>query len=332
MKEFNSKSYFDLTEHNAMQFIIFAVVGIVSFLVFFQISLPFQLDFFEQFLLGDVHYSGDPIPYSFTTSDISNQPNLYFSWAVDFDVKSSSPTRYWYNPMLSVSLIIFLIAALITTIVSSVLPRKFGYIRQKIERETVNLINKFSMRKFGCIGENEQQAIISTLQDAKLEGLHEFAKEIDATIEDVQVLKNALRWLRSSFFYRLFNFNKGLKLYLRFHITIKYSNFILGLVYIGASILILTIGLRGIKFIPPTQPSYILFSLCVEFSILLIFASTTMYQRQDDENEHEEGSSPNPDTPLTQKYHNIGQDYGPAREVEQLLKMFIKSNPHQDIK
>lgn len=324
-KNLNQKTYFDLTEHNKMQVIVFAIITISLFVSALLFSLPMQRNFFEKFLLGEVHVTGDPLPYSFQTQDNFHQPSYLFAWAIDFDAKSSNPTRHWYNPTMSVSLVIGLLAVALTAIITSLLPQKFGFMRQKIERETLNLLDKISLHKYGYYGKEEQQEVANDLIKADLRDLHEMANESIMTLEDLKVIKKALEWIQAPFYKKLIKVNDGLKLYMRFYFTIQYGNMMLGLVYIGASFLIISIGLRGIKFIPPTQPSYILFALGLEFSLLLVFAITTIYQRQEDEHESDSGARAGGGSAFGTKHQNIGNDYGTAKEIEQLLRVFIKS-------
>jgi len=54
---------------------------------------------------------------------------------------------------------------------------------------------------------------------------------------------------------------------------------VLGLVYIGAAVLIIVIGLRGLKFLPATDPSVVLGALGLEFLLLITYAAMLMYGR-----------------------------------------------------
>lgn len=318
----NQKTYFELTEHNKVQLLIFGLIVVVLFLILVYSSLPFQLDFFEQFLLGEVHTSGDPLPYSFAAQDNFHQPNYLFAWAIDFDAKSSNPTRYWYNPALSIVLMCGLVAVALSAVITSLLPQSLGFMRQKIEREIANLLDKLSLHKYGYYGTDERNEIANEILKADLKELHEMSSESIMSLEDLKILKKALKWIQTPIYLKILTVNDGLKMYMRFYFTVQYANTMLGFVYIGAAVLIITIGLRGIKFIPPTQPSYILFALGLEFSLLLVFAVTTIYQRQEDEQESEPRSAA---SGLGSQYQGIGKDYGTAKEIENLLRVFIKS-------
>jgi hypothetical protein len=322
-KALNEKTYFELTEHNTLQIIVFAISAVVIFCLCCLITFPYIKDFFQHFLQGVVKTSGEPVPYSFASTEDLRQPSYLFSWAIDFDVKSTSPTRYWFNPLLSMSLVFSIFSVGVTALFTSLLPQKIGFMRQKIERETANLLDKLSLQKYGYYGKEEQLEISEEIAKADIRELHELASEYHLTLEDFKVLKKALLWLVSPLYMKILKIFDGIRVYMRFYFTTQYSNTVLGLVYIGAAFLIITIGLRGLKFIPPTQPSFILFGLGVEFSLLLVFAITTIFARQ--EEDHESDSESGGAGKSSGKSGALGSGFGGAKEVEQLLRVFIKS-------
>jgi hypothetical protein len=69
----------------------------------------------------------------------------------------------------------------------------------------------------------------------------------------------------------------GMATYMRFHFTEEYSNTVTGMAYGGAAFLIFVVGIRGLKFIPATKPSFILFALGIEFSMLVLLATTMIF-------------------------------------------------------
>ncbi|MDP4200865.1 MAG: hypothetical protein Q8922_11510 [Bacteroidota bacterium] len=69
----------------------------------------------------------------------------------------------------------------------------------------------------------------------------------------------------------------GIGTYMRFHFTEEYSNMVTGMAYGGAAFLIFVVGIRGLKFIPATKPSFILFALGIEFSMLTLLAITMVF-------------------------------------------------------
>lgn len=74
----------------------------------------------------------------------------------------------------------------------------------------------------------------------------------------------------------------GLRLYMAHHFTEKYSNNVTGLAYFGAAILIVIIGIRGLKFIPATKPSLILAAISLEGSLLALLAFGLVYTGEEE--------------------------------------------------
>ena len=136
--------------------------------------------------------------------------------------------------------------------------------------------------------------------------------------EYLQYLQKAVIWRDSGLFYKLFNLNDGIRMYMRSYFTVKYGNSVLGLVYIGAAILIIIVGLRGLKFIPPSQPSLVLMALGLEFTLLMVYAMNLMYSKEDEQ----EGGRIEPRK--SESLLNLG-DFDSSREIESLLRVFIKS-------
>ncbi len=71
--------------------------------------------------------------------------------------------------------------------------------------------------------------------------------------------------------------------FMRRYFTHRYSNDVSGLAYIGAAILIGVIGLRGLKIIPPTQPTPVLAAISLEFCLLMLLGITLYFTPEDNE-------------------------------------------------
>jgi hypothetical protein len=69
----------------------------------------------------------------------------------------------------------------------------------------------------------------------------------------------------------------GMATYMRFHFTEEYSNTVTGMAYGGAAFLIFVVGIRGLKFISANRPSFVLFALGVEFTMLVLLATTMIF-------------------------------------------------------
>jgi hypothetical protein len=91
------------------------------------------------------------------------------------------------------------------------------------------------------------------------------------------------------------------------------------MVYVGAAVLIVIIGLRGLKFIPATEPSLVFFALGLEFSLLITYAITLMYSKPDEVIDLKVNQTNN-------EVIALGKEFSEAKELESLLRVFIMSD------
>ncbi len=101
-----------------------------------------------------------------------------------------------------------------------------------------------------------------------------FSEFVERSIEDI---KAAIGWQRN----RL-RIGAAMRLYMAHHFTEQYSNNVTGFAYGGAALLIVAVGIRGLKFIPPTRPSLILGAIFLEFSMLALLAFTLFYTEEEE--------------------------------------------------
>ncbi|MCX7930499.1 MAG: hypothetical protein N2663_07250 [Chlorobi bacterium] len=101
-----------------------------------------------------------------------------------------------------------------------------------------------------------------------------FSEFVERSIEDI---KDAIGWQRNRM-----RIGSALRLYMSHHFTEKYSNNVTGFAYGGAALLIVAVGIRGLKFIPPTRPSLILGAIFLEFSMLVLLAFTLFYTEEEE--------------------------------------------------
>ncbi len=101
-----------------------------------------------------------------------------------------------------------------------------------------------------------------------------FSEFVEKEIKDI---KEALLWRRNKVL-----ISKGFKLYMSHHFTEKYSNVVTGMAYGGAAFLIVAVGIRGLKFIPATRPSFILLAIGLEFTLLALMALTLIYTEEEE--------------------------------------------------
>lgn len=99
----------------------------------------------------------------------------------------------------------------------------------------------------------------------------------DFLVTEIEDVKNALLWRRNRVLIL-----KGFRLYMSHHFTEKYSNLVTGMAYGGAAFLIVAVGVRGLKFIPSTRPSFILLAITLEFTMLALLALTLMYTEEEE--------------------------------------------------
>lgn len=99
----------------------------------------------------------------------------------------------------------------------------------------------------------------------------------DFVVKEIEDTKGGIEWSANRM-----KFLKGLRLYMSHHFTEKYSNNVTGLAYGGAAILIVIIGIRGLKFIPSTRPSLILAAIALEGSLLALLAFALLFTEEEE--------------------------------------------------
>jgi hypothetical protein len=99
----------------------------------------------------------------------------------------------------------------------------------------------------------------------------------DFLVKEILDTKSSYQWRRNHF--AIF---KGLRLYMSHHITEKYQNLVTGMAYGGAAFLIVAVGIRGLKFIPSTKPSFILLAIFLEFTMLSLLSFTLIYTEEEE--------------------------------------------------
>jgi hypothetical protein len=178
------------------------------------------------------------------------------------------------QPWLTFGIFSFFFGFVMAIIITAMLPRQVGYISNKIEREIVNVVDRIDDQTGDKVSREEIERITAPNSKDDLSPIEkEFGPVIVSEIDDV---RNARRWKRN----RLLVF-KGLRLYMTRHFAEKYGNNVQGFAYGGAALLIVIIGIRGLKFIPPTQPSILLAAISLEFTLLLLLAITLFYTEEE---------------------------------------------------
>ncbi|MES2765233.1 MAG: hypothetical protein V4642_05160 [Bacteroidota bacterium] len=291
-------SYFELSEHNATQFMLFFIIALTA-AAFFFISgvLPAMSAFFKSFMQATI-----------------TKTSQYFGWSILAFPDTAAETEYWFNPLLALFPLIFAVGMIAGVYLTALLPQKIGFMRRKIEREIINFLDRISRIKYGEHTESELREIVDEILTADVRQLHDYAEDYGVSFEELDILRDALKWREGSLVYKILHIQDAIQFYLRVYYTLQYGNAILGWVYVGAAVLIIIIGIRGLKFIPASAPSIILFALSLEFVMLMFYAITVIYSKQDDMPDNQ---------PKMQNAQQPVSALGNAAEVENLLKVFI---------
>eukprot|EP01107_Rhizomastix_libera_P007471 TRINITY_DN2225_c0_g1_i1.p1 TRINITY_DN2225_c0_g1~~TRINITY_DN2225_c0_g1_i1.p1 ORF type:complete len:452 (-),score=-0.64 TRINITY_DN2225_c0_g1_i1:30-1385(-) len=139
---------------------------------------------------------------------------------------------------------------------------------------TEDIASPFQSSRFEDVFD-EDTDVLTFRNEALYTRIKEFFS--DFVLKEIIDTKNGLLWRRSHS-----HFFHGLRLYMSHHFTEKYANFTTGLAYGGAAVLIVAVGVRGLKFIPPTRPSVILLAIILEFTMLSLLAFTLIYTEEEE--------------------------------------------------
>lgn len=312
--------YFSLVEHHPIQKAsLLALIFIIAIGIFLAILPVLELSF-SDYLLGEVISDGSEVQYLIDERSESRETDYLSYWAIDIYKGSSNEARYWVNPFLSIFIPCLFFGIVLGLALSAILPMSIGYVRQKIERIVAGFLDEVTLKAFGFHSAKERQHIADKILNADLRDLHDYEREWNESLQDLIAMHKGLKWINASWAYKLSHFMDGFRIYMRFYFTQNYSNLILGLVYLGAAVLIIIIGLRGLKFIPATEPSLVFFSLGLEFSLLILYAITIMFSRDDEEQTHKHKESPGAAALSARGV----TDFSSQKEAENLLNMFIK--------
>lgn len=206
-----------------------------------------------------------------------NKPagNLTGEWVIFAEKLGEDPIVI--QPVITFGIFSIFFGFIVAILVTALLPRSIGYVSNKIEREIQHTIDRIDEQTGDKISREEIERITAANSTDDLTAIEkEFGPVIVDEIEDVRA---ANRWKRNRM-NPLMVF-KGLRLYMTRHFAEKYSNNVQGFAYGGAAILIVVIGIRGLKFIPPTQPSILLAAITLEFTMLTLLAVTLFYTEEE---------------------------------------------------
>lgn len=292
----------ELSEHTPAQMIVFGLLSVVCAIgLFTMVAVPTVESFFTTFLRSEVLRDGSAVHYRISENreDEVVTTSPFTRWAlvdpgdrdrpaasVQLDAQGVPRLRhaeYVFSPMIAFAPLIvvggIVLAALLTTVIGGAA----GLVRQKLEREILTALDRLAMAQFGEHTQQEISALSREIVSANLRSLHDLADRFVLPFSQLELLRNAIRWRDASGFLRVWRTHDAVKFYMREYFTNRYSNVILGLVYMGAAVLIIVIGIRGLKFLPATDPSVVLGALGLEFMLLVTYAVVLMYGRTDEE-------------------------------------------------
>ena len=331
------KEYFELSKHTGLQYAVFTLTTIVIVTILhIMIAMPLMDVFFTNFMHADVISNGEILEYRIAESAPKDEikTNFLTQWGIVErlagemnDPNKKKIARYLFNPTLALLPLVTFLGIAISTYIVAFLPLNIGLIRQKISREIMNTLDTISISLYGEHTDAEIMDLRTRVIDADIRDIHDLSKEYKIPVDEVKNLQEALLWQESeSTFEAFLRTQNALRFYLRTYFTIQYGNAILGMVYMGAAILIIIIGIRGLKFIPSSEPSVILFALSLEFILLIVYAIMLIFSPKEDEKEPVSiGGDSSGLFTLFGNGEQSGQSHN--KEVESLLKVFINQPP-----
>ena len=327
----------ELSEHSASQIFSFWLLAVASAaFLFLFVASPVLESFFENFLQSEVINDGSAVAYRIAENrqDEVIITGELSTWALvdprqttgskapaiamrgdDIVVRPQYRAEYIFRPIIALAPLVlvggFVLAALLTSLFSGVL----GYLSQKVEREILVALDRLAFAQFGEHTPEEIKQLIREIARADARRLHDLSDIYSMPFTDLDLLQKALLWREASGLNRMVKTHDAVKFYMREYFTDRYSNAVLGLVYMGAAVLIIVIGIRGLKFLPSTDPSVVLAALGLEFMLLITYATILMYGRTEE--------SPGIRVPATGGGGDGLADLEMDGDTEKLLRAFL---------
>lgn len=300
--------------HSTTQRLSFVVLSLLCMgFLFVGIASPLLNMFFSGFLRSEVISDGTIVTYQVAenraTELVTTGPMTTWALADPRLAESSRPhAEYIFKPIIALAPLVFVGGTILAALITVLLPK--GLLRQKIDREILLALDRLAVQQFGEHSNQEVQSLAREIASADTRRLHDLADRFKIGYSELELMQRALLWKNSSGASRLLRMHDAVKFYMREYFTDRYSNVILGLVYMGAAVLIIVIGIRGLKFLPATDPSFVLSALGLEFMLLITYATILMYGRTEE----------NAGTQVaTTAYH----DFDSRADTEQLIRALL---------
>lgn len=310
----------ELREHTAAQFFVALALSVAAAYCLLLFGfMPVMDNFFSTFLKSDVLRGGEQVIYRIAEN--RNPDTLttgtFTTWALvpaggATDAHGIPHAEYIFKPVVALTPLVLVGGTVLAMLFTVILPASIGFARQKIEREILMMVDRLAVHRYGDHTADDVRRLTSDIVRADGRRLHDLADTYGMPFTDLDLLRKALLWRDAGAALQLLRLHDAVKFYMREYFTDRYSNAILGLVYIGAAVLIIVIGIRGLKFLPATDPSVVLGSLGLEFMLLITYAVILMYGRSEES------------SPMTTATTDAGTTLD--ANTEQLLRAFLATS------
>ncbi|HWF44826.1 MAG TPA: hypothetical protein VG537_09305 [Candidatus Kapabacteria bacterium] len=194
-------------------------------------------------------------------------------FGIDSDVRFGE-AQFFVNPVLSFLPFDILFGFAIATVIGFVI--RLPFFRDRVHHTVLDIKKRLMLQLSASTEEVESILRNDPENNARL-----LARRDDINLDSVQAEINAINSAQA-YLAGKGSWTSGMNTYMRFHFTEEYSNRVTGLAYGGAAFLIFVVGIRGLKFIPATKPSFILFALGIEFSMLVLLATTMIFTEEEE--------------------------------------------------
>lgn len=238
--------------------ILIALILGFGYLIHVEILLPAVRAIIHGLLNTDLHVSS---PFSDWTFTLGEEQTILIT------------------PIFAIGWIDLFIGVVLALIVSMILPESVGFMKVKVLRE-LDVVKKRIKAQTGITSDSElHQWFTWANNDIESEGERRGFQMV--VIREIIDGRDAESWSLKNIVGQIWVF-PAIRLYMTHHFTEHYANMVQGAAYIGAANLIVFVGIRGIKFIPPERPSAIIFALCVEFSLLILLGITLVFTEEEE--------------------------------------------------
>jgi len=194
-------------------------------------------------------------------------------FGVDSDVRFGE-AQFFVNPILSFLPFDILFGFAIATFIGFII--RLPFFRDRVHHTVLDIKKRLMLQLSASTEEVESILRNDPENNARLLARRDDIN-LDSIQAEIQAINSAQAYLAGKG-----SWTSGMNTYMRFHFTEEYSNRVTGLAYGGAAFLIFVVGIRGLKFIPATKPSFILFALGIEFSMLVLLATTMIFTEEEE--------------------------------------------------